>query len=432
MAAVGYEATRRACYVASVTQAIVNNLAPLLFVVFQTRYDVSLEMLGRLALLNFGTQVVAELVAIRVVDRVGFRRPMVVSHVLCAVGLVLLAVLPPVLPSPYVGLCVAIVVYALGGGLLEVVVSPVIEGLPTPHHGKAGAMALLHSFYCWGQLAVVVTSTLLLAAIGHGGWWALPVLWALVPLANAVAMARVALPDTVAEHERLPLGDLARSPVFFAALCLMVCAGATEMTMSQWSSLFAEQSLGVSKVWGDLAGPGLFAVLMGSGRTIYGLWGRRMPLVPVMAASGVLAIGCYLTVALVANPAISLAACAVTGLAVSLLWPGTFSLAAARFPTGGAAMFGVLAVFGALGAAVGPWLAGALADATATTGSWLGRVADALPDDGGLGLRTGILVATVFPAVVVVVTLALQRGRAPRPPAGPEVLSPMDAVGRSY
>jgi fucose permease len=245
-------------------------------------------------------------------------------------------------------------------------------------------------------------------------------------------MARVPLPDTVAEHDRLPLGDLARSPMFLAALCLMVCAGATEMTMSQWSSLFAEQSLGVSKVWGDLFGPGLFAVLMGSGRTIYGLWGRRMALVPVMTLSGVLAIGCYLTVALVANPAISLAACALTGLAVSLLWPGTFSLAAARFPTGGAAMFGLLAVCGALGAAIGPWLAGALADATATAGSRLADLAGRLPDDGGSGLRTGILVASVFPVVVVVVTLALQRGRSPRPPPGPEVLSPMDAVGRSY
>ncbi len=400
--------------------------------VFQTRYDVTLEMLGRLALLNFGTQVLAELVAVRFVDRMGFRRPLVVSHVLCGVGLVLLAVLPSVMPSPYVGLCVAIVVYAIGGGVLEVVVSPVIEGLPTPHHGKAAAMALLHSFYCWGQVAVVVTSTLLLALLGQGGWRFLPLVWAVVPLANAVAMARVPLPDTVAEHERLPIGDLARSPMFLAALCLMVCAGATEMTMSQWSSLFAEESLGVSKVWGDLFGPGLFAVLMGSGRTVYGLWGRRMPLVPVMTASGVLAIGCYLTVALVANPAISLAACAVTGLAVSLLWPGTFSLAAARFPTGGAAMFGLLAVFGALGAAIGPWLAGALADATATTGSRLAELAGRLPDDGGSGLRTGILVAVVFPVVVVVVTLALQRGRSPRPPEGPEVLSPMDAVGRSY
>lgn len=427
-----FDHTRRSAYVASVTQAIVNNLAPLLFVVFQTRYDVTLEMLGRLALLNFGTQVLAELVAVRFVDRMGFRRPLVVSHVLCGVGLVLLAVLPSVMPSPYVGLCVAIVVYAIGGGVLEVVVSPVIEGLPTPHHGKAAAMALLHSFYCWGQVAVVVTSTLLLAAFGQGGWRFLPLVWALVPLANAVAMARVPLPDTVAEHERLPIGELARSPMFLAALCLMVCAGATEMTMSQWSSLFAEESLGVDKVWGDLFGPGLFAVLMGSGRTIYGLWGRRMPLVPAMTASGVLAIGCYLTVALVANPAISLAACAVTGLAVSLLWPGTFSLAAARFPTGGAAMFGLLAVFGALGAAIGPWLAGALADATASTGSRLADLASRLPDDGGSGLRTGILVAVVFPVVVVVVTMALQRGRAPRPQDGPEVLSPLDAVGRSY
>ncbi|MEU0481534.1 hypothetical protein ABZ260_20390, partial [Streptosporangium sp. NPDC006013] len=165
-----YDHTRRACYTGYVTQAIVNNLAPLLFIVFQTRYQLPLEMLGRLVLLNFATQLVTDIVAVKFVDRTGYRIPLVLAHVLSAVGLVLLAVAPELSPSPYLGLCVAIVVYAVGGGLLEVLVSPVVDALPSPQEGKAAAMSLLHSFYCWGQVAVVAGSTLLLAlAVGGDG-----------------------------------------------------------------------------------------------------------------------------------------------------------------------------------------------------------------------------------------------------------------------
>ncbi|MFF3444542.1 MFS transporter [Streptosporangium sp. NPDC002721] len=407
-----YDHTRRACYTGYVTQAIVNNLAPLLFIVFQTRYQLPLEMLGRLVLLNFVTQLVTDIVAVRFVDRTGYRVPLVLAHVLAALGLVLLAVAPAVSPSPYLGLCVAIVVYAVGGGLLEVLVSPVVDALPSPQEGKAAAMSLLHSFYCWGQVAVVAGSTLLLAWIGQDAWQILPVAWALVPLVNMVAFLRVPLPATVPDEHRTSLRALFGAPAFAAAVVLMLCAGAAELTMSQWSSLFAEEGLGVSKVWGDLAGPCLFAVLMGIGRIVYGLWGERIPLVPAMAFCGALATVCYLVVCLSSNPVISLVGCAVCGLAVSLLWPGTFSLAAARFPLGGAAMFGVLAVFGDAGGAAGPWIAGAAADASSAAGGFLTTLSAALPDDGGSGLRTGLLVATVFPLAVVALTLAYGiRGR---------------------
>ncbi|MGS2640983.1 MFS transporter [Streptosporangium sp. LJ11] len=401
-----YDHTRRACYTGYVTQAIVNNLAPLLFIVFQTRYQLPLEMLGRLVLLNFATQLVTDIVAVRFVDRTGYRVPLVLAHILSALGLVLLAVAPAVSPSPYLGLCVAIVVYAVGGGLLEVLVSPVVDALPSPQEGKAAAMSLLHSFYCWGQVAVVAGSTLLLAWIGQDAWQVLPVAWALVPLVNMVAFLRVPLPATVPDEHRTSLRALFGAPAFAAVVVLMLCAGAAELTMSQWSSLFAEEGLGVSKVWGDLAGPCLFAVLMGIGRIVYGLWGERIPLVPAMASCGALATVCYLVVCLSSDPVVSLVGCAVCGLAVSLLWPGTFSLAAARFPLGGAAMFGVLAVFGDAGGAAGPWIAGAAADASATASGFLSTLSAALPGDGGSGLRTGILVATAFPLAVVALTLA--------------------------
>ncbi|WP_329084884.1 MULTISPECIES: MFS transporter [unclassified Streptosporangium] len=401
-----YDHTRRACYTGYVTQAIVNNLAPLLFIVFQSRYQLPLEMLGRLVLLNFATQLVTDIVAVKFVDRTGYRVPLVLAHILSALGLVLLAVAPAVSPSPYLGLCVAIVVYAVGGGLLEVLVSPVVDALPSPQEGKAAAMSLLHSFYCWGQVAVVAGSTLLLAWIGQDAWQVLPVAWAIVPLVNMVAFLRVPLPATVPDEHRTSLRALFGAPAFAAAVVLMLCAGAAELTMSQWSSLFAEEGLGVSKVWGDLAGPCLFAVLMGIGRIVYGLWGERIPLVPAMVSCGALATVCYLVVCLSSNPVVSLIGCAVCGLAVSLLWPGTFSLAAARFPLGGAAMFGVLAVFGDAGGAAGPWIAGAAADASSAADGFLTTLSAALPEDGGSGLRTGILVATVFPLAVVALTLA--------------------------
>jgi fucose permease len=335
-----FEHTRRACYAGYVTQAIVNNLAPLLFIVFQTRYQVPYEMLGRLVLLNFITQLITDLVAVKVVDRTGYRVPLVLAHVFCVAGLVLLAVAPAVLPSPYLGLSAAIVVYAIGGGLLEVLVSPVVDALPSPKEGKAAAMSLLHSFYCWGQVAVVLGTTLVLAHVGQERWQILPLLWAVIPLVNLAVFLRVPLPSTVPDEHRTPLTALFRARAFLATLVLMFCAGASALTMSQWSSLFAEQGLGLPKVLGDIAGPCLFAALMGIGRFAYGLWGRDVPLIPAMAGCGVLAAICYLVTALSTDPVWSLAGCAACGLAVSLLWPGTFSLATHRFPFGGAAISG--------------------------------------------------------------------------------------------
>jgi fucose permease len=408
-----YAATKRASYAAYVVQAVVNNLAPLLFIVFHTRLDIPVAQLGALAALNFGVQLLTDLAVMRVVDRVGYRVPLVLAHVLAAFGLVLLAVLPFVTPDPFVGLCVAVVVYAVGGGLLEVLVSPVVEHLPTPPESKAAGMALLHSFYCWGQLAVVVGTTALLAVLGEGLWPVLPVLWALVPLVNLVAFLRVPLPDTVADEDRTPLRSLVGTPLFLAALALMMTGGAAELTMAQWSSFFAEQGTGVSKQVGDLLGPGLFALLMGAGRFAYGIWGQRVSLRLLLVVSSAGAGICYVVAATVALPAVSLLACALCGLCVALLWPGTFSLTAARFPMGGAAMFALLALAGDAGGTLGPWAAGAAAGAA---DGWLAPLAAARPGDGGTGLRPALLLCAAIP---VAFCLTVARFRAARPAVEP-------------
>lgn len=406
-----WTATRRSAHAGYVVQAVVNNLAPLLFVVFHTSLDVPVAQLGVLASLNFGVQLLTDLVAVRVVDRVGYRRPLVLAHALAGLGLVLLAVLPLVLASPFAGLCVAVVVYGVGGGLLEVLVSPVVEHLPSPPEAKATAMAIAHSFYCWGQLAVVVLTTALLAVLGTDLWALLPVLWALVPLANLVVLLRVPMPATVPDDHRTPLRALFGTPLFLAALVLMTTGGAAELTMAQWSSFFAEQGTGVPKEVGDLLGPGLFALLMGLGRAAYGVWGHDVPLRPLLAASGAAATVCYVVAATATVPVVSLVACALCGLAVALLWPGTFSLTSARFPLGGAAMFAVLALAGDAGGTFGPLGAGLLADAAAGP---LAGLAAALPDDAGTGLRAGLLLSAVVPLVFAVTVLVSGRERAGR------------------
>ena len=403
-----YTTTRHSAHVAYVVQAVVNNLAPLLFVVFHTALDVPVAQLGALAALNFGVQLLTDLVAVRVVDRIGYRRPMVAAHALAALGLVLLAVLPFVLPSPFVGLCVAVVVYGIGGGLLEVLVSPIVEHLPQPEEAKAAGMAFAHSFYCWGQLAVVVLSTALLAVVGSDLWPLLPVLWALVPLANLAVLLRVPMPGTVPDEHRTSLRSLFGTPLFLAALVLMATGGAAELTMAQWSSFFAEQGTGVPKEVGDLLGPGLFALLMGLGRVAYGLWGHGVPLRPLLAASGVATAVCYVVAATAAVPVVSLVACALCGLTTALLWPGTFSLTSARFPLGGAAMFAVLALAGDAGGTFGPLGVGLFADLAAGP---LAGVAAALPPDTGTGLRVGMLLSAAVPAVFALTVLVSGRER---------------------
>ncbi len=402
-----YKSTLHACYFGYITQAIINNLTPLLFIIFQNSYHISFEMLGRLILLNFGTQLIVDALAVKYVDRIGYRKSIVMAHFFSAAGLIALGTLPVLLPSPYTGLSIAVVIYAIGGGLIEVLVSPIVDSLPG--EAKASAMSLLHSFYSWGQVAVVAITTLLLSVIGHGIWYILPIVWASIPIYNMFRFIKVPLVPGIPEHEKIPIKKLLSSKVFLTAMILMLCAGASELAMSQWSSLFAEKGLQVPKVVGDLLGPCLFGVLMGIGRTIYGIWGHKIPLFKALVASAALCVVCYLITVLVQIPAISLMSCALCGLAVSLMWPGVFSLTAERYPTGGTAMFGILAIFGDLGCSFGPWLTGFVSDIAQKSSALLQAAHNQGLRPEQMGLKAGLFVAALFPLIMLVGLLLFRR-----------------------
>ena len=375
-----YRPTIYACFVGYVVQAIVNNFAPLLFLTFQRRYGIPLERITLLVSLNFGVQLLVDLLSVKWVDRLGYRASMVLAHGAAALGLILLAVLPGLLPDPYWGLLVAVVCYALGGGLLEVTVSPVMEACPTEN--KAGAMSLLHSFYCWGHMAVVLLSTGFFALFGVENWPVLALLWALVPLGNLFAFTRVPIAGLLPEGQReMGLPALLKSGLFWTLFLLMLCAGACEQAVSQWASLFAEEALGVAKTVGDLAGPMFFAGMMGLSRAIYGKLGDRLPLEKSIAVCGIACLGAYLLIAGSPLPVLGLLGCGLCGFSVGILWPGTFSMAARALPAGGTALFALLALAGDLGCSGGPTYVGFLS--------------------GSLGLRAGIAWGCVFPALLL-------------------------------
>lgn len=394
-----------ACYRGYITQGIVNNLSPLFFVLFQNKFSISYSLISALILCNFVTQVITDMLSVKYVDRIGYRKSAVIAHALAFLGLVMQGTLPNVLPAPYVGLVLATIVNGVGGGLIEVIISPIVDSCPGD--AKASAMSLLHSFYCWGQVGVVLITTLLLRLIGEDLWFILPILWSLLPLYNLFRFLKVPLMPTVPEEEKTPLKTLFTSKIFLVALLLMLCAGASELAMSQWSSLFAERALGVTKVIGDLLGPCLFAVFMGIGRTIYGVWGEKIHLTGAMVFCAALCILCYLGTALFENPWLSLLSCALCGFSVSLMWPGTFSLTSAAYPKGGTAMFGILAVLGDVGCSVGPALMGAVSGAVSGNANIAASFPNLTADQ--LGLKSGMLFSAVFPAFILIGVLLLTR-----------------------
>ena len=400
-----FKSTVFACYRGYITQGIVNNLSPLFFVLFQNKFGISYSLISALILCNFVTQVITDMLSVRYVDRIGYRKSAVIAHALAFLGLVMQGTLPNMLPVPYVGLVLATIVNGVGGGLIEVIISPIVDSCPGD--AKASAMSLLHSFYCWGQVGVVLITTLLLRLIGEDLWFILPILWSLLPLYNLFRFLNVPLMPTVPEEEKTPLKTLFTSKIFLVALLLMLCAGASELAMSQWSSLFAERALGVTKVIGDLLGPCLFAVFMGIGRTIYGVWGEKIHLTGAMVFCAALCILCYLGTALFENPWLSLLSCALCGFSVSLMWPGTFSLTSAAYPKGGTAMFGILAVLGDVGCSVGPALMGAVSGAVSGNANIAASFPNLTADQ--LGLKSGMLFSAVFPAFILIGVLLLTR-----------------------
>lgn len=372
--------TKYAAYIGYITQAIVNNLAPLLFVSFQREFSLSLDRISVLITMNFGVQIITDIIAAKYVDRIGYRPACVIAHIFAALGLVGYGVLPFVI-SPYAGLLICSAVCAIGGGLTEVVISPVVEALPGDE--KESAMSLLHSFYCWGQVLVVLLSTLYFSLIGVERWRFLSVIWAAIPLFNIFLFCKVPIRHLNENGESMPVRKLFCKKVFWLFIILMICAGASELAMSQWASLFAEEGLGVSKTFGDLLGPCAFAALMGISRTVYGLFGSKMNLRRFIFGSGILCVISYLTAVFAPVPVVSLMGCAVCGLSVGIMWPGTYSIAARRYEQGGTAMFAVLALAGDVGCTSGPVLAGFVGNAS---------------DD----LKNGLLAAALFPAIMVI------------------------------
>jgi len=404
-----YRNTTFSCYRGFMTQAVINNLTPLLFIIFQTSYSISYNKLGQLVLINFGTQLLTDLWATKYVDKFGYRKCIVGAHALCTIGLLSLGVLPRYMPSPYLGLILSVVIYAIGGGLIEVITSPIIEALP--NENKEASMSLLHSFYCWGQMAVVLISTILLKLIGSQYWFILPILWSILPLYNMFEFLHVPLLPLVKEGKEMKLKQLLNSRTFYLAMLLMMCAGASELTMSQWSSLFAEKGLHIPKLYGDLLGPGLFAVFMAIGRTLYGFFGDRLPIKICLIASSALCITTYLVTVFSHNPFLALLSCSLCGLSVCLMWPGTFSLASAAFPRGGTLMFGMLAVFGDLGCSLGPWLAGLISDNVQQSGKSLSIWLNSGLNLEQIGLRSGLLIAVIFPTLMLIGLVTFKKKR---------------------
>lgn len=378
-----YRRTRSACYIGYIVQAIVTNFAPLLFVHFSDKYGIPLTKITLLITINFGIQLFVDLVSTVLIDRIGFRTSFYLAHGFSAAGLIMLTFMPDIMPDPFVGILIPIVIYAIGGGLIEVVISPIIEACPAENKEKQ--MSMLHSFYCWGQVGVVLVSTVFFTLFGIGSWRILSVSFAAIAVANMILFGNSPIGTLNGEGEKgMRLKELFSVRIFFVFLIMMLCAGASEQAISQWASSFAERGLGVNKAVGDLAGPMAFAFLMGMSRLIYGKLGHRLDMNRFMMVSTALCIVSYGCIVFVPNPVVGLVGCAVSGFAVGIMWPGTYSMAVARLPRGGSAMFALLALAGDIGCTSGPTLAGFVSGAS------------------GDDLRAGILAAMIFPVMMAV------------------------------
>lgn len=382
-----YKKTLTACYLGFITQAIAANFAPLLFLTFHKNYSVPLGKIALIPAVFFLTQLIVDIICAQVVDKIGYRKCVVFSEITSAAGLVLLAFLPDLFSDPFTGIVVSVVVYAIGSGLIEVLVSPIVEACPFEH--KEATMSLLHSFYCWGSVGVIVISTLFFKFFGIHNWKLLACLWALLPLYNIFNFATCPIEHPTGGEKGMGIAALFRLPLFYLAVILMICAGASELSMAQWASAFAESALGLSKTAGDLAGPCLFAVTMGSCRAIFGKFGDRLNLKNFMIASGLLCIVSYLLASLSPLPILGLLGCIICGFSVGIMWPGTISICSPKIPRGGTAFFAMLAMAGDLGGSAGPAIVGNISQLA------------------GDNLQRGLLAGAIFPLIMIAALIML-------------------------
>ena len=386
-----YKKTLIACYLGFITQAISANFAPLLFLKFHNDYQIPLGQIALISTLFFLTQLIVDILCSYFADRIGYRKCVIASELCAAAGLVGLAFLPDLTPNPLTGIIVSVITYAIGSGLIEVLGSPIVEACPFEH--KEAVMSLLHSFYCWGSVGVILLSTVFFAVFGIDSWKWLACAWAMIPLYNIYNFATCPIEHTTEDGKSMGTGRLLRIPLFWIAIILMVCAGASELSMAQWASAYTESALGFSKAMGDLAGPCMFAVTMGISRVIFGKYGDKLDLMRFMMGSGVLCLSCYIAASISNNPIIGLIGCILCGFSVGIMWPGTISICSGRLPEGGTAMFALLAMAGDLGGAFGPSLVGNITQ------------------NAGNDLRKGMLVGCVFPLVLILSLIMLKNMR---------------------
>lgn len=384
-----YKKTLKACYLGFITQAIAANFTPLLFLKFHTEYGIPLGQIALISTTFFFTQLIVDVLCAKYVERIGYRRAVVLSEVASVVGLIGLAFLPDLLPSPFAGIIVSVIIYAIGSGLIEVLVSPIVEACP--FENKEAVMSLLHSFYCWGTVAVILLSTLFFNVFGISNWKWMACIWALLPLYNIYNFMTCPIEYLVEDGQGMSVSELLKSPLFWTGIILMICAGASEISMSQWASAFTESALGIEKRMGDLAGPCMFAVMQGVSRVIYGKYGSRIDLTKYMMGSGALCLICYILASVSHSPFLSLAGCIMCGFSVGIMWPGTISIMSKRLPVGGTAMFALLAMAGDIGGSVGP--------------AAVGIVTQSANDN----LQVGMLSASIFPLVLIMMLLLMRR-----------------------
>ncbi len=348
-----FTGTKVACYTGYIVQGIINNIAPLLFVIFSDKFNITLGRLSLLITINFATQLVVDTLSIKFADIIGYKKLAVVSQGIAFIGLACLGILPNIMGNAYIGIVISIILSAIGSGITEVIISPIVESIPGEK--KTAEMSLLHSFYCWGQVVVVLLTTIMIKLFGNDLWYIAPIIWATIPLINTLNFLTVPIKPNLTKEEKTPFFKMLFSKQFILCIIIMICSGASEIGMSQWSSYFAEIGLNVTKMTGDLLGPCLFAVLMGTGRMIFGFVGEKINLKSALCFSAGLCATCYLGTSFIDNSVVSLLMCALTGISVSVMWPATLSLAARLFPKGGGSMYSVLALSGDTGCTLGPW-----------------------------------------------------------------------------
>lgn len=407
-----YRNTLVSCYLGYITQAIIVNLTPLFFVIFREEYNMSLAGIGQIVLVLFLMQLFIDAFAIKFVDKIGYKKTAVISSCFAALGLVLMSVLPVLMDNTYAAVMISIIVGSVGAGLTEVIISPIVDSLPS--EAKASTMSLLHAFYCWGQLLVVVVTTIVLKIIvnmlGPEFWMLIPAAWALIPFFNIFGFIKAPVIEPHDTNSFSGLLSLFKDKTFIVVLVLMICAGASECSMSQWASYFAEVALGIPKVVGDILGPGLFALFMGIGRTVYGCFGKKIDLKKCLAACSVITVICYVLTIFCRLSAVSLIGCSVCGLGVSLMWPGMLSMSSERFPSGGSAMFALLALGGDIGCSIGPWITGIVSDKVCE-GTYFLKISESIGMEiQELALRSGLFVVMIFPIFSVIGVIAIIRG----------------------